>query len=105
MEKKSRTSKISAGFNDSLDIDKLANIATQMTASASVPVAKKTLVPAPAKVVRKEEPHKKETPLKRDRRLTIIVPHTTYMKMVLKTKEEGITFQKYINELIENDRA
>jgi len=104
MEKTSRTSKISAAFNDNLDIDKLANVASMMKNSAVAPVAKQVAAPAAAKVVKKKESIK-VAPLKKDRRLTIVVPHTTYMKMVIKTKENGITFQKYINELIEKDKA
>lgn len=105
MEKNARTSKITNAFNDKLDIDALANVASLMTVSA--PISKSVVTPAPTKAEKTERVEKKipaiVAPLKKDRRLTIIVPHTTYMKMVIKTKENGITFQKYINELIEKD--
>jgi predicted DNA binding CopG/RHH family protein len=86
MKKESRASKITGGFNDNLDIDKLANVANLMSAS-------------PAVVKEKEETQKK------DRRFTIILPHDLYMKMVLKTKSEGISFTKYIHQIMGDDLA
>jgi predicted DNA binding CopG/RHH family protein len=86
MKKESRASKITGGFNDNLDIDKLANVANLMSAT-------------PAVVKEKEEIQKK------DRRFTIILPHDLYMKMVLKTKSEGISFTKYIHQIMGDDLA
>jgi predicted DNA binding CopG/RHH family protein len=83
MKKESKASKIAGGFNDNLDIDKLASVANQIS------------TPSVAKP--KAEPEKK------DRRFTIILPHDLYMKMVIKTKSDGISFTKYIHELMESD--
>jgi predicted DNA binding CopG/RHH family protein len=88
MKKESKASKIAGGFNDGLDIDKLASMASQM----STP-----LVPAPKQAVVAVEQAKK------DRRFTIILPHDLYMKMVLKTKSDGISFTKYIHQLMGDD--
>lgn len=85
MKKISKTSKITDVFNDNLDIDKLASVANQMT------------TPSVINTKAKAEPDKK------DRRFTIILPHDLYMKMVIKTKSDGISFTKYIHELMEND--
>ena len=90
MKKESKASKIAGGFNDNLDIDKLASMASQMsTPSVSAPIQA---------VVAAEQP-------KKDRRFTIILPHDLYMKMVLKTKSDGISFTKYIHQLMGNDLA
>jgi predicted DNA binding CopG/RHH family protein len=86
MKKESRASKITGGFNDNLDIDKLANVANLMSTPPTV-------------VKEKEEIQKK------DRRFTIILPHDLYMKMVLKTKSEGISFTKYIHQIMGDDLA
>jgi predicted DNA binding CopG/RHH family protein len=88
MKKDSKISKIAGGFNDDLDIDKLASVASQMN-TPSVSVAVTTDVA--------EETGKK------DRRFTIILPHELYMRMVLKTKSDGISFTKYIHQLMESD--
>lgn len=85
MKKESKASKIAGGFNDNLDIDKLANVANQMT-TPSVSDNK----------VKAEQP-------KKDRRFTIILPHDLYMKMVLKTKSDGISFTKYIHQIMGDD--
>jgi predicted DNA binding CopG/RHH family protein len=89
MKKESKASKIAGGFNDSLDIEKLASVASQMSAPStpSVPTAKI--------VVEEDE--------KKDRRFTIILPHDLYMKMVVKTKTKGISFTKYIHQLMQSD--
>ena len=83
MKKESKASKIAGGFNDDLDIDKLASVANQI----STPSVTK----------------QKTEPLKKDRRFTIILPHDLYMKMVLKTKSDGISFTKYIHQIMEDD--
>jgi predicted DNA binding CopG/RHH family protein len=88
MKKESKISKIAGGFNDDLDIDKLASVASQMT-TPSVLASAQTVVAV-------------ETG-KKDRRFTIILPHELYMRMVLKTKSDGISFTKYIHQLMEND--
>ena len=88
MKKESKASKIAGGFNDNLDIDKLASMASQMT-TPSVSAPKKAIVAV-------EQP-------KKDRRFTIILPHDLYMKMVLKTKSDGISFTKYIHQLMGDD--
>ena len=90
MKKESKTSKIAGGFNDSLDIDKLANMASQMS-TPSVSPPKQAVVAAEQ--------------AKKDRRFTIILPHDLYMKMVLKTKSDGISFTKYIHQLMGDDLA
>jgi predicted DNA binding CopG/RHH family protein len=88
MKKESKASKIAGGFNDGLDIDKLASMASQMsTPSVSTP--------KPAVIA--------VEPAKKDRRFTIILPHDLYMKMVLKTKSDGISFTKYIHQLMGDD--
>ena len=89
MKKESRASKITGGFNNNLDIDKLANVANLMNNS-----------PTPSAVVKE-----KEEIQKKDRRFTIILPHDLYMKMVLKTKSEGISFTKYIHQIMGDDLA
>jgi predicted DNA binding CopG/RHH family protein len=88
MKKESKISKIAGGFNDDLDIDKLANVASQMT-TPSISTSVTTVVAV-------------ETG-KKDRRFTIILPHELYMRMVLKTKSDGISFTKYIHQLMESD--
>jgi predicted DNA binding CopG/RHH family protein len=91
MKKESKISKIAGGFNDDLDIDKLASVASQMsTPSVSTTVTTVTTVVAV------------ETG-KKDRRFTIILPHELYMRMVLKTKSDGISFTRYIHQLMESD--
>lgn len=91
MKKESKASKIAGGFNDNLDIDKLASMASQMS-TPSVSAPKQAVVAAA------EQP-------KKDRRFTIILPHDLYMKMVLKTKSDGISFTKYIHQLMGDDLA
>jgi hypothetical protein len=99
MKKESRASKITSVF-DNLDIDKLSSVASQMsTPSVSAPLQTPVQVPVQAPVeieVASENP-------KKDRRFTIILPHDLYMKMVLKTKSEGISFTKYIHAIMEKD--
>jgi predicted DNA binding CopG/RHH family protein len=90
MKKESKASKIAGGFNDDLDIDKLASMASQMSSPS---------VSAPKQAVVAVEQAKK------DRRFTIILPHDLYMKMVLKTKSDGISFTKYIHQLMGDDLA
>jgi predicted DNA binding CopG/RHH family protein len=90
MKKESKASKIAGGFNDNLDIDKLASMASQMSSPS---------VSAPKQAVVAVEQAKK------DRRFTIILPHDLYMKMVLKTKSDGISFTKYIHQLMGDDLA
>ena len=85
MKKESKASKIAGGFNDNLDIDKLANVANQMTTPS-----------VSDNNVKAEQP-------KKDRRFTIILPHDLYMKMVLKTKSDGISFTKYIHQIMGDD--
>lgn len=92
MKKESKASKITGGFNDNLDIDKLASMASQIS-TPSVSAPKQTVV---------EETTVEEQP-KKDRRFTIILPHELYMKMVLKTKSDGMSFTKYIHELMSAD--
>jgi predicted DNA binding CopG/RHH family protein len=88
MKKESKASKIAGGFNEGLDIDKLASMASQMSTPS---------VSAPKQAVVATEQAKK------DRRFTIILPHDLYMKMVLKTKSDGISFTKYIHQLMGDD--
>jgi predicted DNA binding CopG/RHH family protein len=88
MKKESKASKIAGGFNDNLDIDKLASMASQMSTPS---------VSAPKQAVVAVEQAKK------DRRFTIILPHDLYMKMVLKTKSDGISFTKYIHQIMGDD--
>jgi predicted DNA binding CopG/RHH family protein len=88
MKKESKISKIAGGFNDDLDIDKLASVASQMS-TPSVSTTVTTVVAV-------------ETG-KKDRRFTIILPHELYMRMVLKTKSDGISFTRYIHQLMESD--
>jgi predicted DNA binding CopG/RHH family protein len=88
MKKESKASKIAGGFNDGLDIEKLASMASQMSTPS---------VSAPKQAVVAVEQAKK------DRRFTIILPHDLYMKMVLKTKSDGISFTKYIHQLMGDD--
>jgi predicted DNA binding CopG/RHH family protein len=88
MKKESKISKIAGGFNDDLDIDKLASVASQMS-TPSVSTTITTVVAV-------------ETG-KKDRRFTIILPHELYMRMVLKTKSDGISFTRYIHQLMESD--
>ncbi len=88
MKKESKASKIAGGFNDGLDIDKLASMASQMS-TPSVSVPKQAVVAVEQ--------------AKKDRRFTIILPHDLYMKMVLKTKSDGISFTKYIHQLMGDD--
>ncbi len=90
MKKESKASKIAGGFNDGLDIDKLASMASQMS-TPSVSVPKQAVVAVEQ--------------AKKDRRFTIILPHDLYMKMVLKTKSDGISFTKYIHQLMGDDLA
>ena len=90
MKKESKASKIASGFDDGLDIDKLANMASQISAPPlSHTVSTKVEIESP----------------KKDRRFTIILPHDLYMKMVLKTKSEGISFTKYIHQIMGDDLA
>ena len=70
----------------------LAKMANQISAPQS---EKKAIVLEKAAV--------EEIMLKKDRRFTIILPHDLYMKMVLKTKSNGISFTKYIHRLMEKD--
>jgi predicted DNA binding CopG/RHH family protein len=88
MKKESKASKIAGGFNDNLDIDKLASMASQMS-TPSVSTPKQAVVAV------------EQT--KKDRRFTIILPHDLYMKMVLKTKSDGISFTKYIHQIMGDD--
>ena len=94
MKKESKASKITNVFNtEGLDeLEMLAKMANQI----SVPQSEKKAVVL-EKVVEEEEL------LKKDRRFTIILPHDLYMKMVLKTKSNGISFTKYIHRLMEKD--
>lgn len=106
MKKESRASKIASGFSENMDIDALAALANQITAPI-MPITKivppvTASVAAPVEVVLEETETAVEMP-KKDRRFTIILPHDLYMKMVLKTKSEGISFTKYIHELMEKD--
>ena len=102
MKKESKASKIAGGFqNDGLDIDKLAMVASQMSAAPTPSVS--APISAPVQTVVVEVPASTDTTLKKDRRFTIILPHDLYMLMVLKTKSEGTSFTKYIHKLMEND--
>ena len=86
MKKESKASKIAGGFNDGLDIDKLASMASQMsTPSVSAP--------KPAVVAVEQA--------KKDRRFTIILPHDLYMKMV---PEIGAYNQRALLMNIDNGR-
>jgi predicted DNA binding CopG/RHH family protein len=89
MKKESKASKIAGGFNDSLDIDKLASMASQMS-TPSVSTPKKAIIEDVVEA-------------KKDRRFTIILPHDLYMKMVMKTKSDGMSFTKYIHQLMTDD--
>jgi predicted DNA binding CopG/RHH family protein len=88
MKKESKISKIAGGFNDDLDIDKLASVASQIS-TPSVSATPTTVVTVETE--------------KKDRRFTIILPHELYMRMVLKTKSDGISFTRYIHQLMESD--
>ena len=94
MKKESKASKITNVFNtEGLDeLEMLAKMANQISAPQS---EKKAIVLEKAAV--------EEILLKKDRRFTIILPHDLYMKMVLKTKSNGISFTKYIHRLMEKD--
>ncbi len=94
MKKESKASKITNVFNaEGLDeLEMLAKMANQI----SVPESEK-------KAVVLEKAAVEEELLKKDRRFTIILPHDLYMKMVLKTKSNGVSFTKYIHRLMEND--
>ena len=106
MKKESRASKIASGFSENMDIDALAALANQIAAPSmpSAVIAPPVVAPvtAPVEIVLEETETVAETP-KKDRRFTIILPHDLYMKMVLKTKSEGISFTKYIHKLMEKD--
>ena len=103
MKKESRTSKITSVF-DNLDIDKLSSVASQMSSTSEIPKPTPSVsepvqvhVPTPVEIELAAENPKK------DRRFTIILPHDLYMKMVLKTKSDGISFTKYIHAIMEKD--
>ena len=99
MKKESRTSKITSVF-DNLDIDKLSSVASQMSTPSEMPKPTPS-VPEPVQATVEVE-LASENP-KKDRRFTIILPHDLYMKMVLKTKSDGISFTKYIHAIMEKD--
>ena len=135
MKKETRTSKITGAFNDtSLDIDALAAVAGQMSAT---PIKKTAPTITTQPTIGEDKPEEKAlaasvdskpkfaasekekapvvTPVQKaakvakapeqkpDRRFTIAMPHALYMKMVMKTKSDGITFTKYLHGLLEKD--
>jgi predicted DNA binding CopG/RHH family protein len=93
MKKESKASKISSVFNDDFDIDKLVATAEKMTTPSVASTKESIIEPTPTAIAAEGK----------DRRFTIILPSELYMRMVLKTKTEGISFTKYIQQLLDKD--